>query len=87
VADGGISKQNFEAYIDHLQTGSHWRMHSSMMERWDLESQELPIVWIQSHDLMFILEFTDASICLCRFQDISHYQFHEPDNMLSWHVQ
>jgi hypothetical protein len=21
VADGGISKQNFEAYIDHLQTG------------------------------------------------------------------
>jgi hypothetical protein len=57
------------------------------MERWDLESQELPIIWIQSHDLIFILKFTDASICFCRFQDISHYQFHELDNMLSWHVQ
>jgi hypothetical protein len=52
-----------------------------------VESQELPIVWIQSHDLIFILELTDASICLCRFQDISHYQFHELDNMLSWHAQ
>jgi hypothetical protein len=34
------------------------------------------MVWIQSHELIFVLEFTDASICLCRFQDISHYQFH-----------
>jgi hypothetical protein len=32
VADGGISKQNFEAYIDHLWTGRPWKNESSMME-------------------------------------------------------
>jgi hypothetical protein len=32
VADGGISKQNFEAYIDHLRTGRPLKNESSMME-------------------------------------------------------